>query len=259
MAQGFWARYNRGFATFDHLQREVKRNPGDYAVMVLDVAKEDTTVGLLVEQKADELILFHEKRKQFLHINTNAYKLLNFLKRPRSRHELRTINLLQVSADSLNTYMSRPVVKITAQSEQELYYFEGPIMKKGNDLSVDYPNAARFQQLAIDNAQTEYALETLELNHRSERIRYSTKLQELEQHRKALAHQTSRVGETDYEEGKRREKVKELTIKIAAFEKPEPVNVELYRVQKAMLEHKVKETAHLNATLLIWQAKGNEN
>ncbi|GAB4032515.1 hypothetical protein GCM10028774_13260 [Spirosoma jeollabukense] len=259
MAQGFWTRYNRGFATYDHLERETKHKPGDYAVMLLSIADNDTTVGILVEQKPTELILWREKEKRFQRFETDNYKLMNFLKRNRSRHEVKTINLLQVSADSLNTYMSKPVVKVTAQSEQELYYFEGPIMKKGNDLSVDYPNAARFQQLAIDNAQTQYELETLELHYRSEQLRYTTKLQELEQHCQALAHHTASVAETDYEEGKRREKVREITARIAGFEKPEPVNVELYRVQKAMLAHKLKETAHLNAALLIWQAKGNEN
>ncbi|MVM42250.1 hypothetical protein GO730_38790 [Spirosoma sp. HMF3257] len=35
MAQGFWARYNRGFSTFEHLSREIKRKPGDYGLELI--------------------------------------------------------------------------------------------------------------------------------------------------------------------------------------------------------------------------------
>jgi hypothetical protein len=155
--------------------------------------------------------------------------------------------------------MKLPVVKVTAQSEQELFYFEGPIMKKGNELSDDYPNGARFQQLAIDNAETQFELEQLELDHRTEQLRYKIKMAKLEQMRKQLYDYANRDSLSDYEEGKRREKVKELTAQIAEFESPEPVNTEMHKVRKQMLEHKLREIAYLNASLLVWQAQGNQN
>ena len=255
MAQGFWARYNQGFATFDHLSREVKRKPGDYDVTVLSNER-DTTVGLLVEQKAEEIVLFDKGK--FLRFATDKVKLMNFLRR-KNRHQFKTINLLQVNCDSLNQYMKLPVVKIIAQSEQELFYFEGPIMKKGNELSADYPNGARFQQLAIDNAQTEFELAELGLQQRAAELTYHSKLSQLEKYRADLYKHSQSTNLSDYEEGKRREKIKELTEKIALFELPEPVNVAMYRVQRQMLEHKLRETAHLNATLLIWEAQKNQN
>ncbi|MVM42251.1 hypothetical protein GO730_38795 [Spirosoma sp. HMF3257] len=155
--------------------------------------------------------------------------------------------------------MSQPVVKVTAQSEQELYYFEGPIMKKGNELSVEYPNGARFQQLAIDNAETEFALKQLDLQHKANEAAYQAKVAELEGYRAELYEHTNRKELSDYEEGKRRTRIRELTERIKGFEKPEPVNLELYRVQRQMLEYKLRETAHLNATILIWQAQGEQN
>lgn len=254
MAQGFWARYNQGFATYDHLSREVKRKPGDYVITVLDFAKDDTIAGLLVEQKADELILFHEKKRQFVHVETGTHRLLNFIRRRHYQHELVAVNLINVSTDSLNRYMALPVVKVTVQSEQEIYYAEGPIIKKGKELSADYPNGARFQQVAVDNSSTKLELRKLELKQAAEGMQYAAKVAELKQLKQDLYDQRVRTQLSDYEEGKRRTLIRELNEKIAAFEPPERVNEELYRVERLMLEHKLQETSSLNAYLLIWTA-----
>jgi hypothetical protein len=187
-------------------------------------------------------------------------KLLNF-HRKRNKYQYRfvTINLLQVYAESLNGRIKLPVVKVTSLSEQALFYFKGVIMEKGNELFADYPNGIRFKQLAIDNAYTEYELKSLELAHKTEQIRYNAKIAELEQMRKELYEQTNRDSLSDYEEGKRRDRVKELTAQIAEFEKPKPINLEGYRIRKSMLEHDLHELAHMNTSLLIWQAQGNQN
>ncbi|WP_338876727.1 hypothetical protein WBJ53_13820 [Spirosoma sp. SC4-14] len=132
-------------------------------------------------------------------------------------------------------------------------------MNKDNESSGHFLNQARFRQMAIDNSATEYQIRQLDLQHRAEQIKYRAKLAELERHRADLYEHTNQTGLSDYEEGKRREKIKELTAKISAFEPPKPVNEELYQVQRQMLTMKLKETAHLNATLLIWQAQENRN
>jgi len=132
-------------------------------------------------------------------------------------------------------------------------------MNKDNESSAHFPNQARFQQIAIDNSETEYQIQQLDRQHRAERIKYRAKLAELERYRADLYEHTNRTGLSDYEESKRLEKIKELTAKISAFETPKPVNEELYRVQRQQLSMKLKETAHLNTTLLIWQVQENRN
>ena len=259
MAAGFWSKYNKSFSTWEHYGREVKRKPGDYQTTFLNDS--DTVTAIMVEQKAGELITWQKRvgvGYGFVRYNPELCKLIEFIKLP-TRHSFKTVNLLHVSTDSLNHYMKQPVAKVTVQSQQELFYYEGPIMKKGNELSADYPNAARFEQMAIDNASTLYALRQLELEHRADQLHYQAKLSELERHRSDLTEHSNQANLSDYEEGKRREKVRELTGKIAAFEVPEPVNNELYQVRKEILEHQLQKTAYLNATLLIWQETGKPN
>lgn len=132
-------------------------------------------------------------------------------------------------------------------------------MKKDNESFGHFPNQARFQQMAIDNSETEYQIQQLDRQRQADRIKYWTKLAELEQYRADLYEYTNRTKLSDYEESKRREKVKELTAKIAAFEHPKPVNEEVYRIQRQMLVMKRKEAAHLNTALLIWQVQETRN
>lgn len=132
-------------------------------------------------------------------------------------------------------------------------------MKKDNESFGHFPNQARFQQMAIDNSETEYQIQQLDRQRQADRIKYRTKLAELEQYRADLYEYTNRTKLSDYEESKRREKVKELTAKIAAFEPPKPVNEEVYRIQRQMLVMKRKEAAHLNTALLIWQVQETRN
>lgn len=219
-------------------------------------AENDTTTGLLVEQKTTEIVLF--RKGEFLRVETDKVKLLNFLRKG-GRHELKTINLLQVDCDSLNQYMKQPVVKVTAQSKQELYYFEGPIMKKGNELSADYPNGARFQQLAIDNSETEAQLQLLTASYKAQKRKYAAEVAKITALRAELVHEQNRTATHDYDEGERRMRVKVLAEQVSQIVTPESPDQAVYGVQKSLLEMKLKETAHLNATILIWQAQSGQN
>lgn len=124
---------------------------------------------------------------------------------------------------------------------------------------MDYPNSARFQQLAIDNTETEWQLKQLDLQYKAEQVAYHSKVSALEKHRAELYEHSQRSGLSAYEEGRRREKIRVLTARIAEFEKPQPVNEEIYRIQRQMLEHKLREITHLNTTILIWEAQKNRN
>ncbi|GAA4461830.1 hypothetical protein GCM10023189_37780 [Nibrella saemangeumensis] len=254
MASGFWTRYNKSFATWDHLEREQHRKPGDYRATFLH--ETDTVTALIYSRSATELVVY--RNRQFEKYPAESCKLIEFQATGR-RHELRPVNLFQVTADSLNSYMRQAVVKITAQSARELYYYEGTIMKKGLELSSDYPNGAKFYQLALDNSLTEHQLKLLIAQHKEEQRKYGAKMLELATLRDALATETTRQPINDHDEGKRREKVKELSQKIDSFVKPDPVNDEEFRIQKAMLEIKLEENAHINAQLLIWQTIDNRN
>jgi len=264
MAAGFWSRYNKSFSTWEHLSREVKRKPGDYQTTFLH--DNDTVTVIMVEQKAGELIVWQQgagrggdrSKGRFVRYDPTICKLISFDRLP-DRHRFVPVNLVQVAVDSVNHYMTEPVAHVTVQSDQELFYFEGPIMKKGTELTADYPNGPRFEQLSIDNASTLSALKQLELEHQLDQVHYKTKLSVLEGHQRELADHSTRTDLSDYEEGKRREKVRELSGKVASFEQPEPVNEELYRVRKEVLQHQLKKTARVNATLLIWREQSKPN
>lgn len=254
MASGFWTKYNRSFMTFDHLEREQKHKPGDYRVTV--AIGGDTVRGLLYEHTGTKLILY--ANQQFQPYEMAQCKLLDFRRIP-TRHELKAIQLFNVTVDSLNTYLTQPLVKITAQSEKELYYYDHSIMKKGTEISMDFPNQQRFYQLASDNARIKLQLELLAWEFDAEQQEYHAKVLEGAELRQKLRREQTRASTSDYDEGKRRNAVEELTKKLEAFQLPQPPNAGKYRTERALLQRQLKENDRLNANLLIWQAERARN
>lgn len=255
MAQGFWARYNRGFATFDHLESEMRRKPGTYGIEIVR-PEGDTVIGPMVELKPSQVVIWQNSR--FVVLERSQVKLLNFL-RSRTQRQTRTVNLFQISPDSLNVWLTKPVVHVEAQSTQDLYYFDGPLMKQGKQLTIDYPNGARFRQIAVDNRETEAQLQLLEGGYKEEQRQYARKMGEFSELKAELSHELTRKAMNDYDEGERRQRVIVLTEKVAQFVQPDPPNEETYQVHRDLLEMKLRENQHLNATLLVWEVKKHRN
>ncbi|MFD1140960.1 hypothetical protein ACFQ4C_07565 [Larkinella insperata] len=155
--------------------------------------------------------------------------------------------------------MRKAVIKVSAQSESELYYYEGSIMKKGKEFSIEYPNQLRFLQLETDNRTTEAQLKLLKLDYRAALRAYSQKVLELTELKHKLSREQSRKAVSDYDEGNRREAVMELSKKIEGFVMPVPPDWLRYETEKDMLELRLQNNKRLNASLLIWQALDAKN
>ncbi|GAB3716878.1 hypothetical protein GCM10027592_58570 [Spirosoma flavus] len=117
----------------------------------------------------------------------------------------------------------------------------------------------RFRQLAIDNSQTEYDLQLLDATYKKEVWTYHQATAKYRADNLELRELESKTNLSDYEEGKRRMRMLELKERIRTNVPPETVNHELYKIRLERLLNQLRETAFVNASLLIWQAKGSEN
>ncbi|MGM9508807.1 metal-dependent hydrolase [Larkinella sp. GY13] len=250
MVNGFWTKYNQSFNTFDHLERERLRKPGDYGATLL--VNGDTVSGTVFRQTDSKLILY--QGRDFKTCELNQCRLLSFKRLP-TRHEMKEVGLFQIGIDSLNTWLEKPVVKVSVQSEREIHYYVGSIMKKGTEINMEFPNQTRFMQLEIDNRETQAQLKLLTIDYNAQRREYANKVLTLAELRHKLRMETSRKGTSDYDEGKRLDSITELSRKIDGFVIPNPPDRERYETQRAILKMKLLENDKLNAHLLIWHGQ----
>jgi len=254
MAQGFWTTYNKSFMTFDHLRREQLRKPGDYAVTLFNGG--DTIRGDVYTVSTTKIVLF--RAGKFTEYELNKSKLLDFRRLP-TRHVLKEVNLFQVTLDSLNWWMQQPVVKITAQSEKELYYYQGSILKKGKEVTMDYPNQIKFHEIARDNRELKIRLAQI----REEEERVNRDFAEKSWARIHLMAQLRQQQElkttSDYEEGKRIEAIMKLERELENHPRPIRPDLDRYFFERKLIELELEANDLINAQLLVWQAQQHLN
>lgn len=128
-----------------------------------------------------------------------------------------------------------------------------------SDLFNNHPNQAFFLRLAIEHSETQYQLEQLTAHYAAEKANFQRKLEELEELNARLHIFTNRASTSEAEEAERQKTIDTLRAAINAFGMPEPVNEELYQMQRLMLTHRQKEAAHTTTSLLVGQAQKNKN
>lgn len=132
-------------------------------------------------------------------------------------------------------------------------------MDESTGLPADHPSHIQFTMLALDNSHATHQLQVLTAGYHAERRRYVGALTAIDDLRHELATEESRVTGTDYDEGERRQRVQVLTNQLAGVITPEPPGEDQYRVMRSILEMKLRESAHLNTSLLVWQAQSTPN
>ncbi len=83
---------------------------------------------------------------------------------------------------------------------------------------------------------------------------YADAIGKIQHMRDELEYEQKRTTGNDYDEGERRQRVKVLTDQLSQVQPPVPPNAEIYHVQRALLEMKLKENAHVNASMLVWES-----
>lgn len=133
------------------------------------------------------------------------------------------------------------------------------MMNDETRLPDNHPTRIRFTMLAVDTHQITHQLQALTARYNADCRRYAAELATVDDLSTELAHEQSRLSGNDYDEGERRQRVLVLTAQVAQLIAPEPPNEAEYRVQRSMLELNLRESAHATTSLLVWQARSEQN
>ncbi len=156
-AEGFWTKYNRVFLDFEHIEREAKRH-GDVINVVFSHEGKIYSANMVSTTQTQFLTMLGGQLKE---IPKNEIKLLNF-KHTGIKAKTEVINVFNVSADSLkNMLKNKHLLSATIQSEEEIQYFEGSVIKSGKVIQVKNTTDFHFNIIKAETGQTAYKIRML--------------------------------------------------------------------------------------------------
>ena len=172
-ANGFWQQYNKTFLTYSHLERETRRRT-DYLNVKFLNAQKDTVGGMLITDVGSDFIIL--KGNTFESYPKEECKFLSLAHSGKERKP-KTIQIINVSPDSLKKHLKQPILKLQIQSNVDLTYFDGVAQKTAKTIEKEYINNFDFYTQAPDNTKDQLEIQTLEIRIREEQNRYNKELQ----------------------------------------------------------------------------------
>jgi inner membrane protein len=172
-ANGFWQQYNKTFLTYNHLEREEKRRT-DYLNIQFLNAQKDTVGGMLITDIGTDFIIL--KGKNFERFAKEECKFLSLTHSGKDRKP-KTIQIINVSPDSLKKHLKQPILKLQIQSNIDLTYFDGVAQKTAKTIEKEYISNFDFYPQVPDNTKDQLEIQTLEIRIREEQSRYSKEIQ----------------------------------------------------------------------------------
>ncbi len=249
-ANGFWSQYNRVFLDFEHIAREASE-AGDVLEVEFSEKGKFAEKGFLVGVSGSKMILF--SGQDFRQIEKEGTEFKNFRhtgRKPRTEQ----IGVFGVSADSLKHWLRQPVVAAQIQSNAELRYYEGSILKSGTAIIFEYRTGFDFTMDTPDLSAEKMELEKYEAQMAEKMTKYRMELLDLEQKKSRLNAIAALYSEaTDYEKGKLIDERKVLESQIVSFKTLKP-DLSAEQVQIEFLRRKlIHEKPSLNANIQLWK------
>lgn len=246
-AKGFWTSYNEAFSTWEHVQREAKRSPTLIRVYWHDVQKR-TYEGLYWKTDGKNLVIITPAG--FSLLNPEEFKL-DRMEHSAQRGLEQRYQLMQVSPDSLNRFLNRYCLRIQVQSTEELYYYEGLIMKAGSFLDVQYKKGFTILQKSISDTDTQTKIQLLELQRKADEQKYQVQLRDIQSIRDRISRLQAEFDTSGhYRRGTIIEERMQLEAKLRNVILPEPPNLEHYSLQIDLLRKSLVHETRVNANLL---------
>lgn len=156
-SNGFWTQYNRVFMTWDHVEREFLRSPNALEVTFQDKDGR-TQTGIFLRPNASKIVLLTRQR-DFLVFAPDEAKPKDFRRTNWKIREIRK-QFFDITADSLNHWLSLPCISAQVQSQSDFYYFDGPILKAGTFADFAY---RRGVVINVSSQDTEKILTQIQL------------------------------------------------------------------------------------------------
>lgn len=238
IAKGFWTTYNEAFATWEHVDRESKRSGPSSRRDLLRVTWSDRSAGPS-QKRIHSGLFYRAEGTTSVVLTTNGFELpkasettlISFshsgITATQQQHTVSNIKL-----DSLNQLLTSYCLAVQIQSaEQDLTYFDGPLMKVGRLIDQQYRKNLIISQPPHDDTQTINRIDLLRIDRETQRRTYLRALQEYNRemrkanlYRLSLQKLATEFGAaSDYRKGQIIMERKGIKTKLEAAEANEPL------------------------------------
>ncbi|MCU0325575.1 MAG: metal-dependent hydrolase [Spirosomaceae bacterium] len=250
-SNGFWQVYRKAFLSYKQIQIEATKSK-DMLEITYSTKANDTTKAILLSINDGKMIVFNSK--EFIQVDNP--REINFIDFRHTKQPFKTkeIQLFNVSADSLKSYLNLRILKGEIQCSQDMNWFDGAILKTGKNISLEFKNGFNFSIQTIDNTQIESKIE-VEKAKKSKEINEFNKIQarinELED--EIYFGQSKLKNLSDFERGKMIEHLSHCKEEIKKLELIEyPYLAEIDKEIEGLEKELKAKSINLNANLLIW-------
>jgi inner membrane protein len=251
-ANGFWQVYRKAFLNYKQLNAELLKSKDMLEIKFITKENADTTNGIIISLTDGVLIL--SKKNEFVKFeNPRELTYLDY-KHTKKTFETKQIKLFNVSEDSLKYYLKFPILKGEIQSNNEMNYFEGAILKSAKVISFEYQTGFSFTTIVLNNdskiaeIEIEKAKKLKEIN---EYNQIQNQLDELYSEKSNGLRNYKSL--SDYEKGKMQKRLSECEVEIERLEKVEYPFLLDFDKKIEGLENEIKlNEVRLNANLLVW-------
>lgn len=245
-ANGFWTQYNKTFMTWDHIERESNRTKKAIEVTFKDKFNKSKK-GIFIKSLGSKLVLL-DKSKNFLQLQDDEYTPTEFYTTPWKVYETQK-QLVNVSADSLNKWLSLPCVSAQIQSQTEFFWYDSNILKNGKFTDLSYKKgvsiSVNFQD--FETVKTQIKLKALQRSEAQRHYEHQMKsffapvalLSKLE---------SELISCSDFRRGELFSEIKNIKSQIATAIEPIKPNLTEYNLQIQLLKQSIKQQT-INANL----------
>jgi hypothetical protein len=217
MSQGFWTTYNKAFATFSHLERELDKSPDMLSVQVLSNGR--TITGDVVDIETDKVIIFNE---DFVELSRQEVQLMAFSHIGRQAQRT-CLEFDDISTDSLRNLLKGHVIELKCIASQPIRYtLNGERFEKSSlELSYQTQTGFDFSPVEPDTRATLARIEANQAQLRKQRTEYSSALSDLKALSDRIHYLESNMATfAAYEQGKAIDELRRLSDKLSSAKGP---------------------------------------
>ena len=133
-ANGFWTSYNKVFLTHEHITKEFVKSK-DLIFVKFQAKDNQPDSGYLIKSSEGKMLFY---RSSFTEIPTQGTRFDDF-KHTGDILKFEQKRIFEAEPDSIKKHLDQPIIKLQIQSQNaKLNWYEGAIMKSGNELQTEY-------------------------------------------------------------------------------------------------------------------------
>lgn len=225
-ANGFWTQYYKTFLTYKAVRQEANRSKNLLEITFAEKGK-DTTKALFIKHEETYFVIYDRDFKK-IEIEEST-KFLDF-KVSNFTLGFQQLQVYSVTQDSLLKLLKFPILKAQIQSNQELKYYEGAILKSSKNIDFEYKKGFSFSLDSLDFSSDSLEIELIKADKEKEMQAYysklnieNSKIEKLRSERNELFKQKNHCERlikfgSAYEKGKAIEMLKSVNQEIEKFE-----------------------------------------